>query len=47
MTPVLYALDALTWTKKKRSVRTGKLKANRASETKQRIERLRIGHEKR
>ena len=46
MTPLLListTLEALAWTKKKRSLRNEKLKANRASETeKQRKERLRI-----
>ena len=42
----LYARAALAWTKKKRSLRNEKLKANRASETEeQRKERLRIRHE--
>ena len=37
---------ALAWTKKKRSLRNEKLKANRASDTEeQRKERLRIRHE--
>ena len=48
VTPVLlistaHARAALAWTKKKRSLRNEKLKANRASETEeQRKERLRI-----
>ena len=51
MTPVLfillYARAALARTKKKRSPRNGKLKANRASETEeQRKEMLRIGAKK-
>ena len=38
---------ACSKSKKKRSIRTGILKANKASETEeQRIERLRIGREK-
>ena len=43
----LYARVALAWTKKERSLRNEKLKANRASETEeQRKERLRIIREK-
>ena len=42
----LYARAAFAWTKKKRSLRNGKLKANRASETEElRKERLRVGRE--
>ena len=42
-----YTRAALARTKKKRSFKNGKLKANRASETEeQRKERLRIGREK-
>ena len=37
-----YTLAALVWTKKERSLRNEKLKANRASETEKRKERLRI-----
>ena len=48
MTPLLFiARAALAWTKNNRSLRNGKHKANRASETEeQRIERMRIGREK-
>ena len=42
----LYARAVLAWSKKKRSLRTEKLKANRASETEeQKKERLRISCE--
>ena len=41
----LYARAALEWMKKKRSLRNEKLKANRASETEQRKEMLRIRRE--
>ena len=41
----LYAKAALAWIKKKRSLRNEKLKANRASETEQRKERLRMRRE--
>ena len=51
MTPVLFISTiwscSLAWTRKEHSLRNGKLKANRASETEeQRKERLRIGREK-
>ena len=41
-----YARAALAWTKKKCSLKSEKLKANRASETEEQMkERLRIRHE--